>query len=146
MVNRSIFPCPGRRRCGSDPLKPLDRRHGTTSFRSALSISLRDVLIGLPNVLPLSRGATAILRPRAVGCSRLLDRRAGRKVEAMKVAFELPPAQADRLREEAARLGVAPDELAKAALADLLATDAPDFDAAARRVLDKNRELYRRLA
>jgi hypothetical protein len=64
----------------------------------------------------------------------------------MKLAFELPPAQAERLRQEAARLGVAPDELAKAALADLLATQDPDFEAAARRVLDKNRELYRRLA
>jgi hypothetical protein len=64
----------------------------------------------------------------------------------MKLAFELPPAQADRLRQEAARLGVSPDELAKAALADLLATHDPDFETAARRVLDKNRELYRRLA
>jgi hypothetical protein len=64
----------------------------------------------------------------------------------MKLAFELPPAQADRLRQEAARLGVAPDELAKAALSDLLATHDPDFEAAARRVLDKNRDLYRRLA
>ena len=86
------------------------------------------------------------MAPRAVGCNRLLDRRAGRKVESMKLAFELPPAQADRLRKEAARLGVAPDELAKAALSDLLATHDPDFEAAARRVLDKNRELYRRLA
>lgn len=67
-------------------------------------------------------------------------------MEAMKLAFELPPAQAARLRKEADRLGVAPDELAKAALVDLLATNDPDFDAAARRVLDKNRELYRRLA
>jgi len=64
----------------------------------------------------------------------------------MKLAFELPPAQAERLRHEADRLGVAPDELAKAALVDLLATHDPDFDAAARRVLDRNRELYRRLA
>lgn len=64
----------------------------------------------------------------------------------MKVAFELPPAQADRLQREAARLGVDPADLAKAALTDLLAVDAPDFEAAARRVLDKNRELYRRLA
>lgn len=64
----------------------------------------------------------------------------------MKLAFELPPAQAEQLRKEADRLGVAPDELAKAALVDLLATHDPDFDAAARRVLEKNRELYRRLA
>jgi hypothetical protein len=64
----------------------------------------------------------------------------------MKLAFELPPAQAERLRNEAERLGVAPDELAKAALADLLAASDPDFEAAARRVLERNRELYRRLA
>ena len=36
----------------------------------------------------------------------------------MKVAFELAPAQAEKLRREAERLGVAPDELARAALAD----------------------------
>lgn len=64
----------------------------------------------------------------------------------MRLAFELPPAQADRLKQEAAGLGVAPDELAKAALADRSANHDPDFEAAARRVLDKNRELYRRLA
>jgi hypothetical protein len=64
----------------------------------------------------------------------------------MKLAFELPPAQAERLQKEADRLGIAPTELAKAALTDLLATNDPDFDAAARRVLDRNRELYRRLA
>ena len=64
----------------------------------------------------------------------------------MKLIVELPPAQAERLRQEADRLGVAPDELAKAALSDLLANHDPDFEAAARRVLEKNRELYRRLA
>lgn len=64
----------------------------------------------------------------------------------MKLAFELPQAQADRLRQEAERLGVAPAELAQAALSDLLAAHDADFEAAARRVLDKNRELYRRLA
>ena len=64
----------------------------------------------------------------------------------MKLAFELPPAQAERLRQDAARPGVAPDELAKAALTDLLATHDHDFEATARRVLEKNRELYRRLA
>ena len=36
--------------------------------------------------------------------------------------------------------------LARAALTDLLATPDPDFESTARRVLDKNRELYRRLA
>ena len=65
---------------------------------------------------------------------------------AVRLAFELPADQADRLRNETAHLGLAPEELAKAALADLLADPDPDFDAAARRVLDRNRELCRRLA
>jgi len=64
----------------------------------------------------------------------------------MKVVFDLPPAQADRLQREATRLGVAPSELARAALADLLAVHDEDFEAAARRVLARNRELYHRLA
>ena len=64
----------------------------------------------------------------------------------MKLAFELPPAQAEKLVDEAARLGLAPEELARAALADLLGTPDADFHAAAARILHKNQELYRRLA
>lgn len=64
----------------------------------------------------------------------------------MKVAFELPPTQADRLRAEAARLGLSPDDLARAALTDLLATPDAEFQAVAARVVTKNRELYKRLA
>jgi len=63
----------------------------------------------------------------------------------MKLAFELPPAQAEKLQAEAQRLGLAPEDLARAAVLDLLATPAPDFDSAAARVMTKNRELYRRL-
>lgn len=64
----------------------------------------------------------------------------------MKLAIELSPAQAERLRHEAERLGIAPEDLARAALADLLATRDDDFKAAADRVLRKNGDLYRRLA
>ena len=64
----------------------------------------------------------------------------------MKLAFELPSAQANKLREEATRLGVAPEELARAALADLLGTPDNEFDAAVARILQQNQELYRRLA
>jgi hypothetical protein len=64
----------------------------------------------------------------------------------MKLAFELPPAQADKLREEAQRLGLTPEELARAAVADLLDTPDAEFRAAAGRVLEKNQELYKRLA
>ncbi|HVP29288.1 MAG TPA: DNA-binding protein [Myxococcota bacterium] len=64
----------------------------------------------------------------------------------MKLAVELSEAQAQRLEEEAARLGVDPTELARAAIADLLSTGSDDFRAAAQKVLRKNEELYRRLA
>jgi hypothetical protein len=64
----------------------------------------------------------------------------------MKLSIDLSPAQADRLRLEAERLGLTPEDLAKAAIADLLATTAEDFKAAADRVLQKTAELYRRLA
>lgn len=64
----------------------------------------------------------------------------------MKVTIDLSPAQAERLRQEAERLGLTPEDLARAAVADLLATRADDFEAAAKRVLQKNQELYRRLA
>jgi hypothetical protein len=64
----------------------------------------------------------------------------------MELAIELPAAQAARLREEAARLGVRPAELARAAVADLLSARDDDFRAAAERVIRKNDELYRRLA
>ena len=64
----------------------------------------------------------------------------------MKLSIDLSPAQADRLRLEAERLGLTPEDLARAAIADLLATTGEDFKAAADRVLNKNAELYRRLA
>ena len=64
----------------------------------------------------------------------------------MKILIELPEAAATKLREEANRLGVRPEELATAAVIDLLYREADDFQAAADYVLQKNRELYRRLA
>lgn len=64
----------------------------------------------------------------------------------MKLSIDLSAAQADRLRLEAERLGLTPEDLARAAITDLLATAGEDFRAAADRVLKKNEELYRRLA
>jgi len=64
----------------------------------------------------------------------------------MKLDIDLTPAQADRLRQEAERLKITPEELARAALADLLSERDQDFNVAAERVLKKYAELYRRLA
>ncbi|MEO7274426.1 MAG: DNA-binding protein [Vicinamibacterales bacterium] len=64
----------------------------------------------------------------------------------MNVAFELPPAQAEKLQEVADRLGLSLSDLARAAVTSLLAERDDDFRTAADRVLRKNAELYRRLA
>ena len=64
----------------------------------------------------------------------------------MKVSVELSPADTERLQNKASRLGVTPERLAQAAISDLLARERDDFEAAAKRVLEKNRDLYQRLA
>jgi hypothetical protein len=64
----------------------------------------------------------------------------------MKLDIELSPAQEQRLRQEAERLKITPEELARAALSDLLSERDEDFKIAAQRVLQKYSELYRRLA
>ena len=51
-----------------------------------------------------------------------------------------------KLREVAARLGVSPEELVRASLDELLARPDDEFERAADYVLEKNAELYRRLA
>lgn len=64
----------------------------------------------------------------------------------MKVAIELPPAQAQRLENEAKRLGIPAEELARDGVTDLLAVPDAAFQDAAQRILARNLELYRRLA
>jgi len=51
-----------------------------------------------------------------------------------------------RLKELAGREGVSSEDLARAGLEDWLTRSRTDFLEAARYVLEKNRELYRRLA
>ena len=64
----------------------------------------------------------------------------------MVIAIDLPSPQVERLREEAERLGVEPQALATAAVLDFIQRDDEDFRQAAGYLLEKNRELYRRLA
>lgn len=63
----------------------------------------------------------------------------------MKITIELSDGEVGSLRERAQRLGISPEELARLAVADLLDTEESDFLTAAKRVLKKNEELYRRL-
>ena len=64
----------------------------------------------------------------------------------MRITVELSEEQAERLRGIAERLGVRPEELARAGVTDLLRQPEEDFLMAAEHVLRKNEELYRRLA
>jgi hypothetical protein len=68
------------------------------------------------------------------------------QIPPMRLSVELTPALEAQLAAVAARLNVSAEELAAAALRDLLAQREADFEGAAGRVLEKNRELYRRLA
>ncbi len=64
----------------------------------------------------------------------------------MKLSLDLTDTQNEKLDLAAKRLGIRPEELAKAALNDLLDQPQEDFEAATQHVLNKNKELYRRLS
>lgn len=64
----------------------------------------------------------------------------------MALSIDLPSAQYEALRELAQKLGISPEDLARAVVADQITTARGDFDSVASRVLEKNRELYRRLS
>jgi 16S rRNA U516 pseudouridylate synthase RsuA-like enzyme len=60
--------------------------------------------------------------------------------------LELSEGLEEQLRERAKHLGVGVEDLARAAVADLVGQPAADFEKAAQDVLARNAELYRRLA
>ena len=64
----------------------------------------------------------------------------------MKLSIDLNDSQVTLLRETAAKLHVSVEELARAAVSDLLVAEDAEFSEAASRVLEKNRELYERLS
>lgn len=63
----------------------------------------------------------------------------------MRLSVELTEAQQDQLNAIAQRLNVPADQLAAAALRDLLDRREAAYEAAAAHVIEKNAELYRRL-
>jgi antitoxin FitA len=58
----------------------------------------------------------------------------------------LPDERVKKLQEIAKRFHVAPEELVRASLEELLARPLDDFQAALERVLAKNADVYKRLA
>jgi len=67
-------------------------------------------------------------------------------LHAMNITVPLTVEQAERLNQLAESLGVDPAELARAACVDVVSQPPNDFRKAAGHVLEKNRELYRRLS
>jgi len=78
----------------------------------------------------------------------LLNARAGcGRVRTMQTLdVELPDETAAKLHEAAEKLGMTPESLARITVEEMLARFDQDFLAAASYVLNKNAELYRRLA
>jgi hypothetical protein len=64
----------------------------------------------------------------------------------MRISIDITGADERTLTEAAKRFDVPPDELAAAALSDFLTRPDEEFERAAQRVLEKHRELFRRLA
>jgi hypothetical protein len=64
----------------------------------------------------------------------------------MKLTVDLTGPQEQAFAEVAGRLRLRPEDLAAALVRDLVSTPSAEFESAAKRVLDKNAELYRRLS
>ncbi len=62
------------------------------------------------------------------------------------ITISLPDDRLLKLKEAAAHLGVAPEELVRVSIEELLTRPEEDFNRAVDYVLRKNAELYRRLA
>jgi len=59
---------------------------------------------------------------------------------------EIDDNKAAILEDKAKKFGLLPEQFVSASIEDLISQPEPDFEEAMRKVLDKNRELYERLA
>jgi len=62
------------------------------------------------------------------------------------ITVEIEDSKAALLREKAKKYGLLPDQFVTASIADLIAQSEPEFEAAMRKVLSKNKQLYKRLS
>ena len=63
-----------------------------------------------------------------------------------RITVEIDDSKAAILKEKAEKFDLLPDQFITASIEDLISQPEPDFEAAMRRVLSKNKELYKRLA
>ncbi len=62
------------------------------------------------------------------------------------ITIQIEDAKASLLREKAQKYGLQPEQLVTASVEDLIGQPDPDFENAVKRVLEKNKHLYKRLA
>ncbi len=62
------------------------------------------------------------------------------------ITVRLQDSKVTLLREKAEKYGLTPDQFVTASIEDLLAQPEPEFDAAMRKILSKNKGLYKRLS
>jgi len=63
-----------------------------------------------------------------------------------RITVEIDDNKAAFLEDKAKKFGLLPEQFVSASIEDLISQPEPDFEEAIRKVLDKNRELYERLA
>ena len=63
-----------------------------------------------------------------------------------RITVEIDDSKAALLQKKAEKFGLLPDQFVTASIEDLIGQPEPEFEAAIRKVLSKNKELYKRLA
>ena len=63
-----------------------------------------------------------------------------------RIIVEIDDHKAAILEDKAKKFGLLPEEFVTASIEDLISQPDPDLEAAIRKVLSKNQELYKRLA
>ena len=63
-----------------------------------------------------------------------------------RIILEIDDNKAAILEDKAKKYGLLPEQFISASIEDLISRPEPEFEEAMRKVLDKNRELYKRLA
>jgi hypothetical protein len=63
-----------------------------------------------------------------------------------RIIVEIDDNKAAILEDKAKKFGLLPEQFVSASIEDLISQPEPDFEEAIRKVIDKNRELYERLA
>ena len=63
-----------------------------------------------------------------------------------RIIVEIDDSKAELLQKKAEKFGILPDQFVTASIEDLIGQPEPAFEDAMRKVISKNKELYKRLA